>query len=101
MERTRLAVVGVGHLGKEHARILSEHPKVELVGVVDARREQAEAVAQRCRTQPHTDHRALLDRVDAAVIAVPHLLQKRASAVFGLWHLRQFICDLPSKGSSA
>ena len=32
-----ICVVGVGHLGKEHARILSTLPGVELVGVVDPR----------------------------------------------------------------
>ena len=48
MARLRLAVIGVGHLGKEHARILAATPGVELVGVADARPEQAEAVAGRC-----------------------------------------------------
>jgi predicted dehydrogenase len=64
-------VVGVGHLGKEHARILSTLPDVELVGVVDASANQAETVAQRCGTRAYGDHRALLSRVDAAVVAVP------------------------------
>jgi predicted dehydrogenase len=72
MERLRLAVIGVGHLGKEHARILAGLPGVELAGVADARAEQAEAVARRWSTWPFTDHRRLLDeRPDAAVIAVP------------------------------
>jgi predicted dehydrogenase len=71
MTRLRLAVVGVGHLGKEHARILAQLPDVELVGVVDPRIGQAQAVAQRCGTQAYTDHRPLLDAVDAAVIATP------------------------------
>ena len=71
MDRSRLAVVGVGHLGKEHARVLAGHPDVELVGVVDPRREQAEAVALRCKTRAFTDHVPLLGRVDAAVIAAP------------------------------
>jgi predicted dehydrogenase len=81
--RLRLAVVGVGHLGKEHARILSGMPGVELVGVADARPEQARAVAQRCQTRPFTDYRDLLDgecRPDAAVVAVPtvhHLVVAR------------------------
>jgi len=73
MTRARLAVVGVGHLGKEHARILSALPDVELVGVADAQAPQAAQVAQRCQTQAYTDHRLLLDKVDAAVIVVPTL----------------------------
>ncbi len=71
MRRLRLAVVGVGHLGKEHARILAAMPGVELVGVVDVNPEQAEAIARRCNTQAFTDHQPLLDLVDAATIAVP------------------------------
>lgn len=73
MQRTRLAVVGVGHLGKEHARILAALPQVELVGVVDARADQVAAVAQRCDTRPFTDHRPLLGQVEGAVVAVPTL----------------------------
>jgi predicted dehydrogenase len=73
MTRLRLAVVGVGHLGKEHARILSGLPDVELVGVVDANGAQSSQVAQRCQTQAFTSHFSLLDRVDAAVIVVPTL----------------------------
>src|SRR4030095_6410828 len=56
MERLRLAVIGVGHLGKEHARILAGLPDAELIGVVDARVEQAEAIARRWSTRPFTDH---------------------------------------------
>ena len=63
MTRLPVAVVGVGHLGKEHARILASLPEVELVGVADPNRTQAEAVAQRCPTRACTDHRALLGRV--------------------------------------
>ena len=41
MARLRVAVVGVGHLGKEHARILAGLDGVELVGVADVNAEQA------------------------------------------------------------
>lgn len=71
MRPLRLAVVGVGHLGKEHARILGAMSDVELVGVVDANPDQVEAVAARVGCRPFRDHRPLLDAVDAAVIAVP------------------------------
>jgi predicted dehydrogenase len=66
-----MGVVGVGHLGKEHARILATLPEVQLVGVADANGPRVETVARSCATRPFTDYRALLPLVDAAVIAVP------------------------------
>jgi predicted dehydrogenase len=71
MSRLRIAVVGVGHLGKEHARILSSMSDVELVGVVDSNAEQASAIAFRHGTQAFTDFRAVVPLVDAAVLVVP------------------------------
>jgi predicted dehydrogenase len=66
-----MAVVGVGHLGKEHARILASIPDVELVGVADVNHDQAQAVAHRCGTRAFTEYWPLLNLVDAATIAVP------------------------------
>jgi predicted dehydrogenase len=71
MSRLRLGVIGVGHLGKEHARILSGMADVELVGVADAHAPQAELIAQRCNTRAFHSHRDLLPLVDAAVVATP------------------------------
>lgn len=71
MSHPRVGVVGVGHLGKEHARILATLPDVNLVGVADPNASQAQAVAQRCGTRAFHDHRELLPLVDAAVIAAP------------------------------
>lgn len=71
MGRLRLAVIGVGHLGKEHARILAGLPEVELVGVADVNADQARAVAARCGTHAYSDYWPLLNLVDAAVIVVP------------------------------
>ncbi len=73
MNRIRMAVVGVGHLGKEHARILSTFPDVELVGVADVNWNQARAVAERCQTRAFGDHEDLFDEVDAVSIAAPTL----------------------------
>jgi predicted dehydrogenase len=73
MTRLAVAVVGVGHLGKEHARILTSMPEVELVGVVDPNLAQAEAVARRCGTQAYSDHHPLVGQVAAAVVAAPTL----------------------------
>jgi len=51
LEKLKVAVIGTGHLGKEHARIYSEIPDVSLVGVVDTNKDVGEAVAQRCNTR--------------------------------------------------
>src|SRR4249919_950791 len=67
----RIAVIGVGHLGKHHARILSSMPGVELVAVVDTNKARAEEVAASSRTAPLTDARELTGKVDAVTIAVP------------------------------
>jgi predicted dehydrogenase len=71
MSRLRVGVIGVGHLGKEHARILAGLPDVELVGVADPHAAQAESVAQRCGTRAFAHHRLLLPEVQAAVVAAP------------------------------
>src|SRR5437764_3527335 len=67
----RIAVIGVGHLGRHHARILSDLPGVQLVAVVDTNRPRAEEVASACRTVARFDHREMLGAVDAVTIAVP------------------------------
>src|SRR5215212_9101439 len=67
----RVAVVGVGHLGKHHARILSSMPGVELVAVVDTNRARAEEIAAANGTLARYDSRELLGAVDAVTIAVP------------------------------
>ncbi len=67
----RVAVVGVGHLGRHHARVLAGIEGVKLIGVADSRLEQAEAVAAPLGAKAHADYRELLDRVDAVSIAVP------------------------------
>jgi predicted dehydrogenase len=66
-----IAVVGVGHLGKEHARILSDMKGVELVGVADLNAEQARTVADRVGCRAFIGFRSLLHLAKAAVIAVP------------------------------
>jgi predicted dehydrogenase len=69
--KLRLAVVGVGHLGQHHARLLAAMDDVQLVGVADVRAERAAEVAGRYGTTPHADPRDLLEQVDAVVVAVP------------------------------
>ena len=67
----RTAVVGVGHLGRHHARILASMPGVTLAGVVDTNAARAEAIAAANGTTAHADWREIAGGIDAAVVAVP------------------------------
>jgi len=67
----RFAVIGVGHLGKHHARISSELENAELVGVVDILRHRAEEISLQQKTRAFTDYRELYGKVDAVSLAVP------------------------------
>ena len=60
MPRLKMAVIGVGALGRHHARILSENPAVELIAVVDSRAEQGQDIAAKCKTQWLPDYQDLL-----------------------------------------
>ena len=70
----RTAVVGVGYLGRHHARIHASTPGVKLVAVVDTDPARAVAVAAEFGAQAETDWRRILGRVDAASLAVPTVL---------------------------
>ena len=71
MAKIRVGVVGVGHLGRHHARILKSIDGVELVGVVDSRIEQARAIAEPLGVQAFDNYHDLIGKVDAVSIAVP------------------------------
>lgn len=70
-DRLRLAVIGVGHLGQHHARLLAAMDDVELVGVVDTKPGRAEEVAAKYGTKAWPTVSELLGRVDAVTVAVP------------------------------
>jgi len=71
MDKVRVAVVGVGYLGRYHAEKYQKIPEAHLVGVVDIDRDRAETTALRVGTQPFGNHREILGQVDAVSIAVP------------------------------
>lgn len=78
-DRLRLAVIGVGALGRHHARLLAEMPDVELVGVADPNPEQGTAVADACGSTWFADYRTLLDRqpLDGVSVVVPTSMHRR------------------------
>ena len=69
--RLPVGVVGVGSLGRHHARHLASFHGVELVGVYDVDRGRAAAVAAEHGTRAFEDLDSLLRTVEAVSIAVP------------------------------
>ncbi|MBM3307160.1 MAG: Gfo/Idh/MocA family oxidoreductase [Candidatus Eisenbacteria bacterium] len=67
----KVAVIGVGHLGRHHARVLSGLGGCELVGVHDTDGARAESIASLHGTRVFPDLDGLVGAVDAAVVAVP------------------------------
>ena len=66
-----VAVIGVGHLGKHHARLYKTVPGAALVGVCDSDPNRAQAVAKEYATEAFTDFKALFGKVDAVSVSVP------------------------------
>ncbi len=66
-----LGVVGVGHLGREHARLCAALDGVRLGAVYDIERQRGESVAARHGARCTDDLAELIAAVDAVVVAVP------------------------------
>ena len=81
-DRLRIGVIGVGHLGQHHARLLATQPDVELAAVVDINPARAAEVGQRTGARAETDAARLLGNIDAVTIAVPTEAHERVATPF-------------------
>ena len=82
MNRLRMAVIGVGALGRHHARILSNLEHVELVAVVDPRPDVGQNVATACECSWFAAPEAVYNQVDAVSIVVPTVLHAEVAGPF-------------------
>jgi predicted dehydrogenase len=69
--KTRVAVVGTGEFGRNHARVYREIQDAELVGIFDKDPQRAEAAAKEFRTHAFASLDELSGRADAVSVAVP------------------------------
>jgi predicted dehydrogenase len=71
----RLAVIGVGHMGRLHAQKVSalaaRDSSVVLVAVADPDADRSAEIAEEVHVPGMTDFRDLLGEIDAAIVAVP------------------------------
>lgn len=71
MSKIKTAVVGVGHMGREHARIYSQLDHSTLVGVLDVDIDVGRRVAQQYNIKHFDKISDLINEVDALTIATP------------------------------
>ncbi|HEY7545947.1 MAG TPA: Gfo/Idh/MocA family oxidoreductase [Blastocatellia bacterium] len=67
----KVAVIGAGHFGREHARIYSALEQASLVAVCDTNPAAGQRVAEEYNSTWVADYRELIGRIDAASLAVP------------------------------
>jgi predicted dehydrogenase len=70
-EFIRAGIVGVGSIGKNHARIYSEFPGVKFSAILDANREVADAISREQGVPAATTLEEFASLVDAATVSTP------------------------------
>lgn len=71
--KLKVAIIGLGAMGKNHARVLARIPSVELAAVCDVNDKTATALAREYGCKSYTNVEALLREImcEAAIVAVP------------------------------
>lgn len=70
-DKLRTAVIGVGHLGREHARIYASLEDSNLAAVCDNNETNGRAIAEKYGVRYIKDYRELLGEVEAVSVATP------------------------------
>lgn len=88
MEKIKVGVIGVGHLGRHHARVYSQIPEAHLVGVHDTDLEKAKNIAKELDTGYFENLSDLLEEIDAVSLVVPTIFHYSLA------------CEILSKGKN-
>lgn len=70
MQTLKTAVIGLGFMGQQHARILYEMPNAELIGVYDIDENHARNMAEQFNTNAYSDLEALLDEKNLEAVFI-------------------------------
>lgn len=75
----KVAVIGVGTMGRHHARVYSELPEADLVAISDSDSIRADSTAAKFGIRAYTDHREMLEKEkpDAVSVVVPTALHEK------------------------
>ncbi|HHS98092.1 MAG TPA: Gfo/Idh/MocA family oxidoreductase [Chloroflexi bacterium] len=66
----RAAVIGVGAMGRNHARVYNEIPDVDLVAAADLDSARVQETARLYGARPYTDYRRMLEEVRPEIVSV-------------------------------
>lgn len=79
-KKLRCAVIGVGRMGRHHARVYAQHEQADLIGVVDTNADARDAITSEWGGQPLATVEQLLELgVDAVTIATPTVHHRSAA----------------------
>jgi len=101
MHKIKIAVIGVGNMGRYHARVYSQLNNVELVAVTDTNDVVGMKIAQEFNCQYYKDHNELLkkENIDAISIVVPTKLHKKI-ALDVISHGKHLLIEKPIAANS-
>ena len=71
MNKLRVGVVGVGHIGSNHARLYAEIPSAEFTAVYDVDLARANSIAKKYRATAARSLEEFVEMIDAASVATP------------------------------
>jgi len=72
MSKLRIALIGLGHLGARHLKVLNELPEeAQLVAVCDLKEDSARALAKQYNVPFVKDYQELAGKIDCASLCVP------------------------------
>ncbi|TWU60283.1 Dehydrogenase [Rubripirellula tenax] len=71
MSKLRIAVIGAGHLGRIHSKLISQVDGTSLVGISDPFEAARENAAKLFSVPTYADYREVIPHIDAAIIAAP------------------------------
>ena len=92
----KVAVIGVGSMGQNHARIYFNGEEAQLIGVADINNEQAQKLAKKYNTKAYQDYKEMIniEELDAVSIAVPTTMHKEV-ALYALGKGKHVLLEKP------
>ncbi|MDX1583544.1 MAG: Gfo/Idh/MocA family oxidoreductase, partial [Thermoanaerobaculia bacterium] len=79
-ETLRIGVVGVGYLGRLHARVLTEIPEADVIGFVEPDDDRAAEAADALGLRRYDSVEKLAPEIECAVVATPTTLHAEVAS---------------------